>query len=453
MKRPVRRHRSSPAHAGHAGQTARPQRRFDTIVLGVGGMGSAAVYNLARRGQKVLGLERFDIPHAMGSSHGLTRIIRLAYYEHPSYVPLLRRAYELWRDLQKKAGEKLLHITGSIDAAPVGSGLFEDSLKSCQLHRLKYEALTGEQLRWRCPGFQLPDSHLCLFQPDGGFLLPERCIVNYVTLAQAKGAEIHAREQVLHWEASPRGNGVRVHTDRGDYQADRLVIAAGAWSSKLIRELRGKAQPERQVLGWFQPAHPKLFLPERFPVFNLLVDEGRFYGFPLYGVPGVKIGLYHHLNEQVDPETMNRECGPRDEAPLREALEKYFPDAAGPLMALKSCLFTNSPDEHFILDTHPRYEQVAIAAGFSGHGFKFCSVVGEILADLALNGRTKHDLSMFRFARFKRARAAADAANGKPASGKPSRAPRGATPTLPGTAPLPVRKAAWRHATYKRKRR
>lgn len=434
MQRSARRHRT--AAAPRRSRAQRPDRpRYDVIVLGVGGMGSAAVYELARRGQKVLGLERYDIPHAMGSSHGLTRIIRLAYYEHPSYVPLLRRAYELWRDLQKKAGEKLLHITRSIDAGPVGSGLFEDSLKSCQLHRLKFEALTGEQLGWRYPGYNLPGSHLCLLQPDGGFLLPERCIVQYVTLAQARGARIQAREQVLGWEASSSGNGVLVFTDRGEYQADRLVISAGAWSSKLVRELRGKAQPERQVLGWFQPDKPKLFLPENFPVFNLLVDEGRYYGFPLFGVPGFKIGLYHHLNEQVDPDTVDRDCALRDEKPLRIAVEKYFPAAAGPLMAMKTCMFTNSPDEHFILDLHPQYPQVSIAAGFSGHGYKFCSVIGEVLADLATRERTHHDIAMFRFARFAK---------------KPKRA---AHPPAPGgLEAASARKATWRYSTQKKRR-
>ncbi len=372
--------------------------RFDTIVIGVGGMGSATVYHLARRGRRVLGLERFDVPHDRGSSHGLTRIIRLAYYEHPSYVPLLRRAYELWRELQALAGEQLLYVTGSIDAGPPGGGVFEGSLLSCHVHNLPHQVLTGAELARRFPGYRLPADTLALFQPHGGFLLPERCIVACVQAAHALGAEVHARERVLEWK--PLENGVQVRTDRGVYEAGSLVIAAGAWASGLLPPLRGLATPERQALAWFQPRRPELFTPERFPVFNILVEEGRYYGFPVFGVPGFKVGRYHHLEEQVDPDSLDREPGARDEAVLRPFAQRYFPDAAGPTMALKVCMFTNSPDEHFILDLHPDYPQVAIAAGFSGHGYKFCSVVGEIMADLATRGETRHDIAMFRLRRF-----------------------------------------------------
>ncbi len=373
-------------------------RRYDVIVIGVGGMGSAAVYHLARRGRRVLGLERYDIPHDLGSSHGLTRIIRLAYYEHPSYVPLLRRAYELWHELEQRAGEQLLYVTGSIDAGPPESQVFQGSRLSCELHHLPHEILTGAELRRRFPGYQLPADFLAVLQPDGGFLLPERCIVAHVVAAQALGAEVHTREQVLEWE--PRGDEVRVVTDRGLYAADRLVITAGPWAAKLVPDLAALAVPERQVVGWFQPMQPELFLPERFPVFNLLVEEGRYYGFPIHGIPGFKIGLYHHLLEQVDPDTIDREIHPRDEQVLRRAVERYFPAAAGPTMALKTCMFTNSPDEHFILDLHPSEPRVSLAAGFSGHGFKFCSVVGEIMADLAERGETGHDVRLFRLGRF-----------------------------------------------------
>ena len=375
-------------------------RRYDTIVVGVGGMGSAAAYHLARRGQRVLGLERFDIPHDMGSSHGLTRIIRLAYYEHPSYVPLLRRSYELWRELQALAGEQLLHITGSLDAGPAGGPLFEGSRHSCLLHNLPHEVLSGADLNRRFPGYRLPEDHMAVFQPDGGFLLPERCIVAHVFAALELGAEIHGREPVLDWALGAGGSGVRVRTDRATYDADRLVVTAGPWASQLLPSLVRLAVPERQVLAWLQPQQPHLFTPQRFPVFNLAVDEGRFYGFPVFQIPGFKFGKYHHLEESVDPDRVDRECTPRDEAVLRTFAERYFPDGSGPTMALKVCMFTNSPDEHFIVDLHPEYPQVTLAAGFSGHGFKFCSVIGEILADLAQHRTTPHDISLFRLARF-----------------------------------------------------
>lgn len=371
--------------------------RYDVIVIGVGGMGSAAVYHLARRGKRVLGLERYDIPHAMGSSHGVTRIIRLAYYEHPSYVPLLRRSYELWRELEKQFGEKLLYITGSIDAGPE---VFEGSLMSCELHDLPHEVLTGKQLAERYPAYHLPHDTMALLQPEGGFLLSERCIVAHVMLAMALGAEVHGREKVLDWQ--PLGDGVRVTTDRATYEADRLVTTAGAWAGQLVESLAGLAVPERQVLAWLHPTRPEWFTPERFPVFNLVVDEGRYYGFPAFSVPGFKFGRYHHLDEQVNPDTVDREGHPRDEQILRAFAEKYFPDGAGPTMALKVCMFTNSPDEHFILDLHPNYPQVSFAAGFSGHGYKFCSLVGEVMADLAIDGDTLHDISLLRYGRFAR---------------------------------------------------
>ncbi len=373
-------------------------KRFDVIVIGVGGMGSAAVYHAARRGQRVLGLERFDIPHTMGSSHGITRIIRLAYHEHPSYVPLLRRAYELWRELQALAGEQLLYITGSLDAGTAGTGIVERSRQSCDLHGLPYDLLTGTALSQRFPGFRLPGDAQALFQPNGGFLLPERCIVAHTTAAEALGAEVHRREQVLAWE--PMRDGVRVRTGKDTYEADHLIVTAGAWAARLLPWLHDLAVPERQVLGWFEPRRPVLFGPDRFPVFILEVDEGLYYGLPVYGVPGVKIGRYHHLGEQVDPDTLDRQPNQQDEALLRDFTARYLPDAAGPTSDLKTCMFTNSPDGHFIIDVDRDYPQVSFGAGFSGHGFKFCSVVGEILADLALQGETRHDTSLFRLARF-----------------------------------------------------
>jgi sarcosine oxidase len=372
--------------------------RFDAIVLGIGGMGSAALYQLARRNQAVLGLEQFNIPHDLGSSHGVTRIIRLAYYEHPSYVPLLRRSFELWRDLENISHERLLTVTGSIDAAPKGHPVFEGSRESCLLHHLPHEVLTSKQLHQRYPGYELPTDSLAVYQPDGGFLAPENCIVAYVQAALDLGAAVHGQEHVQSWNS--RDDGIEVHTDRGSYQANKLVITAGAWAGKVLPKLARLARPERQVLGWFQPHQPALFEPAVFPVFNMVVEEGRYYGFPVHGIPGFKIGRYHHLDEQVDPDNMDRTPNRQDEQCLRICVERHFPKAAGPILSMKACLFTNSPDEHFIIDHLPEDRRVLIAAGFSGHGFKFCSVIGEILADLALHGSTRHDLNLFKVGRF-----------------------------------------------------
>ena len=372
---------------------------YDAIVLGVGGMGSAALYHLARRGLKVLGLERYDIPHDMGSSHGVTRIIRLAYYEDHSYVPLLLRAFELWRDLEKETEERLLVTTGSVDAGPAGGFVFEGSRTSCETHHLPHQVLTSKELTQRFPGFRLPDDTMANYQPDGGFLIPERCIGAHVSAAVAAGAEVHGRERVLSWK--PRGEGVDVHTERGAYYAGRLVVCGGAWTARLVPELGGFLTPERQALAWFQPLRPDLFTPSVFPVFNVAVSENeRYYGFPVFSVPGFKVGRFHHLSEVVDPDTMDREPNAADEKVLRDFTDRCFPQASGPTTMLKTCIFTNTPDEHFILDVHPGLPQVSIAAGFSGHGFKFCSVVGEIMADLATQGDTGHDLGLFKAGRF-----------------------------------------------------
>lgn len=371
---------------------------YDVIVLGVGAMGSATIYHLARRGRRVLGLEQFDIPHDLGSSHGVTRIIRLAYYEHPSYVALLKRAYELWRELEKGFGEQLLFITGSVDASLPEEMVFRGSLQSCQQYDLPHEVLDGNQLAKRFPGYRLPASLHGVLQPEGGYLAPERCIVAHVTAAQAHGADVRAREAVLGWE--PTANGVRVRTPRGTYEAGKLVVSAGAWVGKLVPTLAASAVPERQVLGWFQPQRPELFHPSRFPVFNLLVEEGRYYGFPIHGVPGFKIGCYHHFQEVIDPDQFDRGVHPRDEEVLRVATRRYFPEADGPTMALRTCIFTNTPDEHFLMDHLPGCPQVCVASPCSGHGFKFSSVIGEIMADLADSGQTRHDIWMYRFRAF-----------------------------------------------------
>jgi sarcosine oxidase len=361
-------------------------------------MGSATLFHLARRGLRVLGLERFDLVHEHGSSHGLTRIIRLAYWEHPTYVALLRRAYELWRELESLAGERLLHITGSVDAGPAGGMVFAGALRSSELHALPHEVLNGAELHERFPGYRLPRNIQCLYQPEGGFLLPERCNAAHAAQAQRHGAEVRCREPVLEWGAG--GGRAWVRTGGGRYETGRLVVCAGPWASALVPELRGLALPERQVLAWLQPSRPELFGPEVFPVFNLEVEEGRYYGFPSFLIPGFKFGKYHHRGENVDPDTGNREPEPEDEELLRSFARRYFPEGAGPTVMLKSCLFTNSPDRHFILDRHPAHPEVAVAAGFSGHGYKFCSVVGEVMADLVQEGRSRHDIEFFRLRRF-----------------------------------------------------
>jgi sarcosine oxidase len=363
----------------------------DVIVAGIGAMGSAAVWHLARRGLKVLGLERFDIPHAMGSSHGVNRIIRLAYFEHPLYVPLLRRAYELWRETEQAFGEQLLHITGGIDAGPSDGRIVAGSLRACREHDLPHELMDARELARRHPGYRLADGHVANYQADAGFVMSERAIVAHAQMAMAAGAEIHGREAITGWEPTA-GGGVRVTTTRGAYEAGRLIISTGAWIGDHAAPQARLAVPERQI-----PAH---FTPDRFPVSIVEATAGTCYQFPVFGVPGFKIGLYNHLRQSGHADTLSREPAAEDEAALRAVLREVFPEADGPTLALRTCLFTNTPDEHFIVDTIPGHPQVIVASPCSGHGFKFASVMGEVLADLAATGATRHDLSLFRLDRF-----------------------------------------------------
>ena len=372
---------------------------YDAIVIGVGGMGSAAVYHLARRGLRVLGLEKHAIPHEMGSSHGYSRMIRYTLQEHPSYVPLVRRSYELWHEMEETAGEELMVTTGSIRAGAPDSPFFLNAQEACDLHSIPYEILTASEVNKRFPGYRFPEEISSVYQADGGFLLPERCIVTHVQAAERAGADVHSQETVLDWEV--RGDGVQVRTDRDTYTAGRLVVTAGPWAANLVPELAAYAVPERQVMGWFQPKRPELYAADAFPVFGLFTEEGRYYGFPSHAVPGFKIGRAHHLLQKVDPDAIDREVHPEDEDILRQAVNRYFPLAAGKLLDGKTCMYTNTPDEHFMIGTLDGQPQVSVAAGFSGHGFKFASVIGEIMADLAQNGATEHDINLFRLDRFK----------------------------------------------------
>jgi sarcosine oxidase len=364
-------------------------------------MGSATVAELAARGARVLGLERGSIPNDEGSSHGVTRIIRLAYMEDPRYVPLVRRAYERWRELERRAGETLLVITGGVDAGPPDAENVVGALEACRLHDLEHELLDADALMARFPGFRLPGDFQAVYQPDAGFVLSERAVAVHAGLALADGADLHGHEAVLDWRRD--GDGVLVRTDRDTYRARRLVVSAGAWAGRLLPALDGVAVPERQVLLWSRTLRPERFAVGAFPVFILDVPEGRFYGFPEHGIPGFKQGLYHHRGETVDPDAWPRERGrvdAEDEALLRACTSRYFPDADGPTLTLKTCLFTNTPDEHFIIDRLPEAPQVVVVSPCSGHGFKFAPVVGEIAADLALEGGTDHDIDMFGIDRF-----------------------------------------------------
>ena len=373
---------------------------YDVIVVGVGAMGSSACYHLAKRGVRVLGLEQFDIPHARGSSHGQSRMIRMAYYEHPDYVPLLRRAYALWDEIERETGQKLLHVTGGIYMGPPEGEVVAGSLQSARRHGLAHELLDHDDLRRRYPQFRVPESWQGLYENRAGFLLPERTVAAYAEAALRRGAELHGHEAVVEWRATDAGVGVR--TTRGQYEVDRLVFCGGPWSAKLVNDLSVKLVVTRQVLGWVWPRKPELFGGDRLPVWAIEKPGGLYYGFPMMpNSPGFKLAD-HSFGTPTDPDRVARDVTVEDERTFRAGIEQYIPEADGPTLAMRTCLYTHSPDQHFIIDKHPAHQRVTIACGFSGHGFKFASVIGEVLADLALNGRTPLPAAFLGLSRLKR---------------------------------------------------
>jgi sarcosine oxidase len=294
----------------------------------------------------------------------------------------------------------LLHVTGSIDAGLPDSRTVRGSVHSCTVHDLPHEVLTAGELSARCPGYALPHDYVAVVQPDGGFLIPEACIEAHIALAKAAGADVRTGAKVVTLAAIP-GGGVVVHTTDQEFEAEQVVVAAGAWLPVLVPALAPVLRVERQVLAWFDTSDRDAFSPPRFPVFNLDHDGEHWYGFPEFGVPGFKFGCYHHLHESVDPDALDRDAvRERDVDLLRRGVAACFPAANGDLLMTKVCLFTNTPDEHFILDRFPDAPQIVLASPCSGHGFKFASVVGEIVADLVQRDGTVHDIALHRFARF-----------------------------------------------------
>ncbi len=368
---------------------------YDVVVLGLGGMGSATLYHLAREGTKVLGVEQFGIPHSLGSSHGSTRIIRLAYSEGSEYVPLLRAAYRNWKDLEVVSDRHILHRTGGLDIGPVASWTIEGSRKSCLHHGLEFEEMDSRGVTRRFPGYRLPPSLRAIYQPDAGYLLSETAIEAYVDTARMLGADVMTNVEVLRWDH--QHPGITVHTSRGDFTCKRLVVTAGPWTGHLLPGLHEYCRPERQVMLWTDPRNRSVFTPDRFPVFNMETPRGRFYGLPDHRSEGFKIGKYHHREEAVrSPADLDRTCRATDEAVLRDGLREYFPQADGPTKRSAVCMFTNTPDSDFIIDRCPGEDDVYIAAGFSGHGFKFCSVIGRVLLELCLDLQLSWDIGRFR---------------------------------------------------------
>ena len=376
---------------------------YDVIVIGLGGMGSAAAYHLAARGQRVLGLERFRAAHSNGSSHGESRIIRLAYFEDPAYVPLLRRSYDLWRRLERDAGKQLLMITGGLMMGPPESEVVSGSIRSAREHDLPHEILDASAIRRRFPPFQPDADVVALYESVSGVLFPEETILAHLKLAARHGAELRFEEPAVEWRAAGSGEGVRVQTPDGTYEAAQLVVAPGAWAPALLAELTLPIQVERQLVFWLDPiggAEP--FLPERFPIYIWEDRNGvQIYGFPAQNGPGggVKVAFYGP-GVAATPETIGREIHPAEIAAIRRHVAAHIPALAGECVKAQTCMFVNTPDQHFVIAVHPAYPQVSFAAGLCGHGYKFASVVGEILADLATQGATSHPIGLFSPGRF-----------------------------------------------------
>lgn len=374
------------------------EERYDVIVLGVGGMGSSAAFELARRGRRVLALEQLVPGHDRGSSHGQTRVIRKAYYEHPDYVPLLRRAYERWYDLEQRRGRRLLTECGVLSVGPPDGEVVEGVRRAAAEHRLPIEDLTADEMRRRFPALRPDDGWEGVLEREAGFLDVEECVRAYADEAQTLGAEVRTGEPAVAWEAS--GDSVRVRTASGTCSAARLVVTAGAWASRMLAELGLPLRVLRKTLHWFGTEDDRLFRRDAFPIYMLETSRGFYYGFPVIDPAGHKVAR-HDGGELTDPATVNREATEADAADCRDFLRRHLPQAAGPLRRGKVCLYTVTPDHHFVIDVHPRYPQVAIACGFSGHGFKFASVVGEVLADLAEKGRTELPIGRFAVSRFR----------------------------------------------------
>ncbi len=371
----------------------------DVIVVGLGAHGSAAVWQLAKRGVSVIGFDAYTPPHTLGSSHGDTRVIRELYAEDPDYVPIMQRGYEIWRELEEAiadSGEptELLRIVGGLTVGKPEEGNVTGVQRSAKEHNLPVEVLDPSEIRSRWPQFQPRDDMIGTFDPRSGVLFPEKCVAAHLDQAGKSGAYLHYNEPVLRWH--PDGEGVRVHTDSGEYTADQIVFSAGAWNPGFLSKLKLPFRLERQVLFWFQPASsPELFRPENSPNHSWQVTpEKSIYAQPDFG-GGVKIA-FHHGGEMFDvPVELDRTVRESDEKSLRHAFADLVPHLNGRVLKSAVCLYTNTPDHHFLLDLHPGHQNVIICSPCSGHGFKFSAVVGEIVADMATKGDAGYDMALF----------------------------------------------------------
>lgn len=380
-------------------------KHFDVIVIGVGSMGAAACYWLSKQGISLLGIEQFDIPHDQGSHAGQSRIIRKAYFEHPDYVPLLHRAYQNWASLERETGAQLYFETGLLYAGRADHELIKGTRLGAELHQIKLENIARGQ-HSKARNFLMPLDYEQWFEPQAGFLTPERAILSFAQESIRQGATLLTRQRVHTWKK--QHGEYHVETSAGIFTAKKLVVCGGAWSGHLVPSLNAKLKVTRQVIVWVNPTKWDDFTIDHFPCW-LIADEkipGALYGFPI--VPAGKLGgplglkvAYHYPGLPSDPDHVDRSHTQDEVAILLHAVKKFIPNAFGEVLSVKTCLYTYSPDEHFIIDTHPDDDDLIIAAGFSGHGFKFASVVGEVLRDLAVAGKTNLPADFLKMRRLK----------------------------------------------------
>jgi sarcosine oxidase len=373
----------------------------DVAVVGLGGMGSAILAHCAARGASVIGLEQFAPVHDLGSSHGKTRMIRKAYFENPAYVPLVLRAYELWRELEHAAGEEILRITGLLSVGEETSEIIRGTLRAASKHDLPVESLSQREVKERYPTLVLWKDEVALFEIDGGVLNPERAVRAHLNLAQSSGAEMHFGVAMESWHATDKGFEIRL-TDGAQISASKLVLALGPWFQETLESLGVRIRVQRNIQAWFLPG-THAYDASDFPAF-LIKRRGLpapLYGFPDFG-DGIK-AAFHGLGDLTDAKLVNREVDPaRDVEPIARALEQWMPGAAKTLREAKPCMYTLTSDEHFVIDHHPDHANLILCGGFSGHGFKFAPVVGEIGAELALDGESRHGIEFLSLGRFQR---------------------------------------------------
>ena len=377
-------------------------RTYDIAVVGLGAVGSAALFHASARSVRTVGFDLLNPPHKMGSSHGGSRIIRRAYFEGAMYVPLLTRSYKLWRELEEKADRPLMHLNGCLTIGRSEARLLEGAYESAAAFGVSCELLDVAEVHRRFPAFQLRDDERALWEPEAGWLDPEECIRAHLDLAGNAGADIRRNDPVLSWGAS--GTGLHIETEGGTYNVDRIIMCAGGWIKSLLSDMDVPLHIERQVNAWFRPdVADDRFTPERCPVcvWEYAPDD-VLYGFPDIG-GGVKTGL-HHSGDKVDhPDELDRHVHESDVERLRRHTNRLMPHACGNVTATTTCFYTNTPDEHYLIDRHPGLDRVVFASACSGHGFKASSAVGEALVRMALGEKDAVDLSAFRMKRFLRA--------------------------------------------------